>query len=221
MQPLIIYGNGKIAKIVYQYLKGTYDVCAFTVDRDFITDDRMFDREVVPFDNLLESYPPSEYKMIIAVGYHAMNKLREDKYQEAKSKGYDFISYVDDHVKRFDNVEIGENCIILDNTSIQPYSKIGNNTVIWSNVTIAHGSHIGENCWIASGTVIAGDSVVQPNCFIGINASVGHNVTVSRSNYIGANAQVCRSTAPGEVYITDQATKFRMNSDQFMQFAKV
>lgn len=221
MQKLIIYGAGKIAKILYHYLKNTFEVCAFTVDRNFIDEDVIFDLAVVPFESICETYPPSEYKMIVAVGYHEMNKLREEKYHEAKAKGYDFISYVDDHVKKFDGVAIGENCVVLDNATIQPFAQIGNNTTIWSNVTIAHGAKIGDNCWIASGTVVAGDAVVQSNCFIGINASVGHNVTIGSANYIGANAQVCKNTDPDDVYISEQATKFRIKSDQFMQFAQV
>jgi len=221
MQKLIIFGAGKIAQILFHYLKDTIEVCAFAVDRNFIDVDKIFDLAVVPFEGITETHPPSEYKMLIAVGYHGMNKLREEKYREAKAKGYEFISYVDDSVKKFDGVVIGENCVVLDNTTIQPFAEIGNNTTIWSNVTIAHGAKIGQNCWIASGTVVAGDAVVQSNCFIGINASVGHNVTIGSSNYIGANAQVCKNTAPHDVYITEQATKFRMKSDQFMRFAQV
>jgi sugar O-acyltransferase (sialic acid O-acetyltransferase NeuD family) len=221
MQKLIIFGAGKIAKILYHYLKNTFDIWGFTVDRSYIETDRIFELPVVPFEEISEIYPPSECKMVVAIGYHGMNKVREQKYQEAKNKGYEFISYVDDHVKKFDDVAIGENCIVLDNTTIQPFAEIGNNTIIWSNVTIAHGVKIGDNCWIASGAVVAGDASVQSNCFIGINASVGHNVTIGRANYIGANAQVCRNTDPDGVYIAEQATKFRLKSDQFIHFAQL
>lgn len=221
MQKLIIFGAGKIAQIIYHYLKDAYDVCAFTVDSEFVEDHNLNGVPVVAFENISDTHPPSDYHMLIAVGYQAMNKFRAKKYKEGKDRGYRFISYVDDRVKRFDDVTIGENCVVLDNVSIQPFVEIGNNTMVWSNVTVAHGTKIEDNCWIASGAVVAGNAVVQSNCFIGINASIGHSANIGSDNYIGANAQVCKNTAPESVYIAEQAVKFRMNSDQFMRFAQV
>lgn len=221
MQNLIIYGSGKIASIVYHYLKSTFNVRAFTVDRDFILSETLFDLPVIPFDRINKSHPPHTHKMTIAVGYHDMNNFRAKKYREAKERGYGFVSYVDDGVKKFDDVTIGENCIILDNTTIQPFVEIGDNSVIWSNVTIAHGVKIGDNCWVASGAVVAGDTVINSNCFIGINATIGHNITIGEANYIGANSQVCKNTSTGDVYIAEQATKFRLSSDQFIQFTQL
>ena len=221
MQKLIIFGTGKIAQIIYHYVKEAYDVCAFTVDSEFVENDDLVGVPVVPFEQICKSHPPADYRMLIAVGYHGMNKLRAQKYHEAKDRGYRFISYVDDRVKRFDEVVIGENSVVLDNTTIQPFVEIGNNTIVWSNVTVAHGSTVGDHCWIASGAVLAGDAVVQANSFVGINASIGHSVNIGSSNYIGANAQVSKNTSPDSVYIAEQAVKFRLNSDQFMRFAQM
>ena len=36
MKKLVIYGNGQIAKIAYQFLKKQFDVVGFTVDKEFI-----------------------------------------------------------------------------------------------------------------------------------------------------------------------------------------
>jgi len=221
MQKLIIFGTGKIAQLLYHYLKDAYDICAFSVDSEFLENDSLMGLPVRSFERIAESHPPVDYQMIIAVGYQDMNRFRTQKYAEAKSKGYHFISYVDESVKKFNDVVIGENAIVLDNSTIQPFVQIGNNSMVWSNVTVAHGSKIGDNCWIAAGTVVAGDAVIQSNSFIGINASIGHCVTIGSATYIGANAQVCKNTAPASVYIAEQAVKFRMDSDQFMRFAQV
>jgi sugar O-acyltransferase (sialic acid O-acetyltransferase NeuD family) len=180
----------------------------------------MFGLPVISFEDIEKRFPQTQYKMLIAVGYKDMNRFREKKYLEAKSKGYKFISFVENNVKKFDNMAIGENCIVLDNVTLQPYVEIGNNCVIWSNVTIAHGTKIGDNCWIASGAVVAGDAVIKTNCFIGINASIGHNVNIGTANFIGASAQICKNTNPNDVYIAEQATKFRLGSEHFMQFAQ-
>ena len=43
--------------------------------------------DLVPED-IEKAFPPSEYKMFIALSYSNMNRIREEKYFEAKAKGY-------------------------------------------------------------------------------------------------------------------------------------
>jgi len=65
--------------------------------------------------------------MFIAIGYHDLNRIRQKKYNEAKKKGYELISYVCSNISSFGDFEVGDNCFILDNQIIQPFVKIGNN----------------------------------------------------------------------------------------------
>ena len=76
MQKIIIYGNGRIARVVYQFIKKQYEVCAFTVDSDFIKTDQIEGLPLIGFENVSNTYPASQYKMIVAVGYIDMNAIR-------------------------------------------------------------------------------------------------------------------------------------------------
>ncbi|MGD9638329.1 MAG: transferase [Alphaproteobacteria bacterium] len=221
MEKIVIFGNGKIAQIIYHFVKNTFDVVAFTVDRAFLKEDVLENLPVIAFDEIEKHFAPNDYKMLIAVGYIGMNSVREKKYGEAKAKGYSFVNYIDSSVVWHSNVTIGENNIILDHASVQPFAKIGNSNIIWSGAVVAHGCNVEDNCWITSGVTIAGDSTIKSNCFLGINATIGHNITIERENFIGANVLISRNTKEKEVFISKDGEKFRLDSLRFLQFAGV
>lgn len=221
MQKIIIYGNGKIAKITYQFLKKQFEVVAFTVEKDYLKENFIEGLPVVSFENIEKEYDTSRHKMIIAVGYVQMNDIREQKYLEAKKKGYEFINYIHPSVEIHDNITIGKNNIILDHVTIQPYVSIGNSNFIWSNAVIAHGCALGDTNWITSGVVISGDTTVKSKCFLGVNATIGHRIILENENFIGANTLVTKNTNEKEVFISKDGEKFRLDSQRFLQFAGV
>lgn len=221
MQKIIIYGNGKIAKIIYQFIKKEYEVVAFTVENDYLKENLIEGLPVTPFENIEKAYDTSKHKMIIAVGYVQMNDIRERKYLDAKKKGYEFINYIHPSVEMHDNIKIGENNIILDHVTIQPYATIGDSNFIWSNAVIAHGCEIGDTNWITSGVVISGDTTVKSKCFLGVNATIGHSIILENENFIGANTLITKNTHEKEVFISKDGEKFRLDSQRFLQFAGV
>ncbi|MDC3309581.1 acetyltransferase [bacterium] len=221
MEKLVIYGNGRIAKIIYQFLKKQFDVVGFTVDKEFIETEDVEGLPLIAFEDLKKTFTPKDHKMLIAVGYVRMNEVRLQKYLEGKAKGYKFINYIHPSVVWHDNIRIGENNIILDYVSIQPYVDIGNSNFIWSNAVIAHGSTLMDTNWITSGVVVSGDAVIKSKCFLGVNCSIGHNVTIEDGNFIGANSLVTKSTMPNEVFISRDSEKMRLNSKRFLKFSEV
>ena len=100
------------------------------IDRDYIKDKELFGLPVVPFEEIEESYPPDKFKMFVAMGYSNVNKARAEKYYEAKSKGYELISYVNSKSVLWGDTKIGDNCFIFENQTIQPVVKIGNDVII-------------------------------------------------------------------------------------------
>jgi sugar O-acyltransferase (sialic acid O-acetyltransferase NeuD family) len=221
MEKIIIYGNGKIAKIVYHFLKKSFNVVGFTVDKKYIQENSIEGLPLISFEDVQEKYNANEHKMIIAVGYIQMNSVREQKYQEAKEKGYNFVNYIHPSVEIHENTKIGENNIILDHVAIQPYASIGNSNFLWSNATLAHGSSIEDTNWITSGVVISGDVTLKSKCFLGVNSTVGHNITIESENFIGANTLVTKNTSEKEVFISKDGEKFRLDSKRFLEFAGV
>ncbi len=223
MEKIIIFGTGQTAEIVYKYFEKdkSFEVVAFTADRDFIKKERIFDLPVVPFDTILNKYPINEYKMFVAIGYKNLNKLRAEKYNEAKNKGYQLVNYIDKDSGINPDIVIGDNCLVLENQSIQPFSEIGSNVFVWGSVVIAHHSTIANHCWITSGVSIAGNTKIGDFCFIGINATIGHMVQIGRKCFIGAGAIITKSAEDNSVFIEKETEKFALDSSRFIKLTKM
>jgi sugar O-acyltransferase (sialic acid O-acetyltransferase NeuD family) len=218
---LIIYGNGRIARIIHQFVKAQYEVVGFTVDSACLREQVVAGCPVLPFEDIEVIYPPCQFSMLVAVGYSQMNKVRQQKALDAKTKGYTLVNYIHPSVHIHDDLIIGENNVILDHVSLQPAVKIGNNNFLWSNAVVAHGCTVEDNCWVTSGATIAGDSIIRSNSFLGINSTVGHNVVIGPSNFIGANSLIVRSTEADAVYISRETEKYRFDSERFLRFTQI
>jgi len=218
---LIIYGNGRIARIVYQYVKKQFEVVSFTVQNDLVTETTMEGLPMRPFENIELELDPADHAMLIAVGYLDMNEIRRKKYEEAKNKGYVLANYVHPSVHWHDDVNIGEGNIIFDQVSIQPGVRLGNNNFIWSGSVIAHGCTIEDDCWVTSGVAIAGDTTIKSGGFLGVNCTIGNDLTMGERTFVGANALVTKSTGQNEVYIASGSEQIRLDSHRFLKFAEV
>ncbi len=195
---VILFGNGQIASVAYAYL--TYDseheVVAFTVDRAYRDAPTLFDLPVVPFEEVQDHFPPDQCKMLVSISYRGVNRLRAEKYRAAKAKGYACISYVHSRAVTWPDLQLGENCFILEQNVIQPFVTIGDDVTLWSGNHIGHHTVIGDHCFIASQAVISGFVTVEPACFIGVNATIRDGIRIGAECVIGAGALILKDTAP-------------------------
>jgi sugar O-acyltransferase (sialic acid O-acetyltransferase NeuD family) len=222
MKDLIIFGNGKIADVVYYYAKNecNYNIVSFTVDQEFIDEKVFHGLPVIPFNKIKEHYSPDKFSMFIAIGYQDLNRLRESKYLAAKKLGYEIVSIISPESKLPSTVEYGENCFIMPPSIIHPEVKIGNNTFVWSGAMIGHHSAIGNNCWVTSCANISGVVKTGNNCFFAVNSTVGHGVNIGNECFLGANTLVTKNVADKKVVIDESSKIFRLESDQFLRFSK-
>lgn len=242
-QPLIIYGCGSIAKSLFRYLKDSFEVVSFTIDQEYLSQfdnsQFLFDEEsnqlsvsksdlawhknipILPFELISKKFPPKQTKMLVAVGFVQMNQVRSDRIKAAKAMGYELINYIHPSVTLDDSVSLKDNIIILEYATIHPFSSIGRGSFISSNANIGDRCQIGDNCWINSGVGIAGGTNIGEKTFIGVNATIGNDIRVEKSTFIGANTFVGQNSNEGEVFLSPQAEKIRMNSAAFMKFSKM
>ena len=202
MAKVLIFGLGSFAQVAYYYLMNDslHEVVGFTVNEKYIDEEKKFGLEVYPFEGIEKKFPPDSYKMLVAMGYNNVNKDREEKYLEAKSKGYDLISYVCSKSVIWDNVKIGENCFIFENQTIQPWVEIGNNVIIWSGNHIGHHSTIKDHCFITSHVVISGHCLIEPNCYLGVNSTLRDGIKLAKGTVLGAGAIITKDTVENGVY---------------------
>jgi sugar O-acyltransferase (sialic acid O-acetyltransferase NeuD family) len=215
MENLVIFGSSEIAQIAYYFLKeqNKYNVVGFTVDTNFIKSNTFENLPLVPFEKIEKIYSPVNYRMFIALSYTNINKLRAQKFTEAKNKGYSFISYISPRATVYENVKIGENCFIFEDNTIQPYVKIGNNVTLWSGNHIGHHSVINDHCFISSHVVVSGGVTVGEYSFLGVNATIRDHIRIGKQCVIGAGAIIMHDTNDMEVYVPERTKLYKKRSD--------
>ncbi len=218
---LIIFGAGHLGHLAYEYFAydSEYEIVCFTTESKYIGDENTFcGLPIVPFENIEQLYSPEEYYMYIALGWYKLNRNRIKFYNAAKEKGYRLASYISSRAFMWHNVEIGDNCMIMEGCILHPFSKIGNNVTLWSSCCIQHYSCVKDNCSLVSRCVVAGDSEIGENSFLGVNSSVGDNVIVAPDNFIAMGTVVRKSTMENSVYEGNPAVRHRgITAKQFLQ----
>lgn len=209
---IVVFGTGLFAEVVFEYLENDprYEIAAFTADSDYVGGDEKFlGKPLVAFEEVDTHYPPEEHLMFIAVGYSRVNRVRKEKFLEAKRKGYKLLTYVSPHAFVWRNVKLGENVFIFENNVVQPFVEIGDNTILWSGNHIGHHTRIGSHVFISSHVVISGNCRVGDHTFMGVNSAVIENVRVAEDNIVGALSLINKNTEPGGVYLGIPARKIR------------
>ncbi len=207
MAKLIIVGDGETAELAYEYFThdSPHEVVAFSVEREYAKKDNLFSLPVVYFEDIEKSYAVSEFQVFVAISYTRLNRVRARLYREAKLKGYSIASYVSSRAFVWRNVEIGENCFILENNVVQYAVKIGNNVVLWSGNHIGHQTVVRDNAFISSHVVVSGYCEVGENCFLGVNSCIANNVKIAKDCLIGMGAVVNKNTEERKVYVGSPA----------------
>jgi sugar O-acyltransferase (sialic acid O-acetyltransferase NeuD family) len=184
------------------------EVVAFAVDHAYRSTDAFQGLPLVDFESVGGLYPPREFQMFVALSYAQMNTVRAAKYAEAKRLGYSLVSYVSSRCTFLSEVKVGDNCFILEDNTIQPFSRIGSDVTLWSGNHIGHDSTIEDHCFISSHVVVPGHVTVGAYSFIGVNATLRDSITIAESSLIGAGAVVLKSTVAGGVYLARGAELF-------------
>jgi len=198
-----------------------YKIEAFICDKEYIKEDNFLSLPVVPFEEVEKLYPPKDYYMFIAVGYGKLNSSRKQKYEEAKSKGYELVSYLNSKASHYGDLKIGDNCFILENQVFQSNVKIGNNVVLWSGNHFGHDVEIGDHTWLSSHIVVSGNVKIGESCFIGVNATFRDHITIGNECIIGAGALILNNTKDKSVYIETPTKPYPMDSEKFVKFANL
>lgn len=220
MEKVIIFGNSLYAELYYFCLThdSPYEVVAFTVDREYITDNILLGLPVVPFDEIESLFPPSQNKMIVSVSFQKVNRVREEKYLQAKAKGYDFIRYISSKASTWPGLVIGENCTIGANCSVEPFVEIGNNVSVTSSVILGHHVVLKDHSFVAPGAVLLGGVTVESHCLIGANATIKEGVTVARECIIGTGVSITKNTIERGVYVNRPPDLYPKRSDELREW---
>jgi len=217
---IVIFGVSQLASLAHFYFKhdSPHKVVAFAVDKDYLTETEFEGLPVVAFEEVETIYPPDKYKMFLPISFKRMNHLRREKYEAAKAKGYNCVSYVSSKATTWADLSVGENCFIFEDNTIQPFVKIGNNCVLWSGNHIGHHTTIQDHVFITSHVVISGACLVEEHSFFGVNATIRDETTIGRETLVGMGALITKDTPPQSIWV---AAKSTMREDKSVQIDSI
>jgi sugar O-acyltransferase (sialic acid O-acetyltransferase NeuD family) len=212
---VIIFGVRDLAELAWYYLvnDSPHEVVAFSVHKEFLDMHDFHGLPVVAFEDIREVYPPADYVFFAPMTAKDINRDREGIYNRIKELGYTLVSYVSSKATVFDN-EIGENCFILEDNTIQPFTSIGNNVVMWSGNHIGHHGNIGDHCFFTSHVVMSGHCEIESHCFFGVNSSLRDGIHIAQGTVVSMGANLLHDTESFGVYVGNPAKKIAKRSTE-------
>lgn len=215
---IVIVGDGEIARLAYEYFTcdSPHTIVGFAVERKFLKRNELFGIPVVELESMERDFPPQDCSAFVAVSYVKLNRVRTRLYRFVKAKGYECVSYVSSSAAVWRDVELGENCLVLEQSILQVGVKIGNNVTIGGANHVGHHSSIADNTFVTQGVIIAGRSEIGASCFIGSGSCIGDYVSVADDCVVGAGAVVLKDTEARRIYRGNPAIP--ANVDSFAAF---
>ncbi|MCZ0703955.1 tetrahydrodipicolinate N-acetyltransferase [Natronobacillus azotifigens] len=121
-----------------------------------------------------------------------------------------------------DQVEIGDNAVIMMGSMINIGAVIGAGTMIDMNATLGGRATVGKNCHIGAGAVLAGvieppsakPVIVEDDVVVGANAVVLEGVTIGKGAVVAAGAIVTKDVPENTVVAGAPAKVIKEIDDQ-------
>jgi len=220
-KPVIIFGCGSMARVLYSFLKqANIRVSAFVADDEFVHDKEFLGLPLIKCTNLHLFVSPTAFDFMMAIGFHEMNAVRKERFDWLDRLGFGLPPFYHSSVIQHDNVKISDGMVIYDNVAIHTGSEIGLNVFISSNVSVGHDCDIDDHAWINSGVSLGGGVKVGARCVLGMNACVAQGVRLGEGTYIGANTLVTADTKPNSVIVSDHGKTLDTDSKRFLKLAR-
>ena len=130
-----------------------------------------------------------------------------------KEAGYNLVSYVCSKSVTWPDLQIGDNCFILENQTIQPTVKIGNNVMIWSGNHLGHNCSIDDHTYISSHVCISGHVKIGKRCFLGVNSTFADFTSIGDDCFIAMDAGVVKNLKDGSMILSAKSSIFPKDSE--------
>jgi tetrahydrodipicolinate N-acetyltransferase len=203
--------NSKKATPVKVYLKGALD------DIDFGKEAKVFINGTtgVVFGDWAEINPVLESNQAKIEDYVVENDRRNSALPLLNTKN--IKARIEPGAIIRDQVEIGDNAVIMMGALINIGSVIGEGTMIDMGAVLGGRATVGKNCHIGAGTVLAGvieppsakPVIVEDDVLIGANCVVLEGVTIGKGAIVAAGAVVIDDVPPYTVVGGTPARKLK------------
>lgn len=213
-----VFGIGAAADVSasqVQIMHGDSSFRGFCVDDEYFVSDTHLGKRVIKYSELTEY--EKEATIFIALGYKNLNIDRQKVFNKIVHDGFRITSLTP-KFNYYEKITYGNNCLILQGSSIQPYVTLGDNVFIWSGATVCHHCNLGNHIWITAGATISGNTSIGDNVFIGANATIVAGIQIGNNCFIGAGVLVDKSLPDNSVIIRKGDLVAAISSSNFNKF---
>jgi len=202
LSKVIVFGIGGLSEVVSDYILADHEIVAYTVDAAYTNGGDFLSRPVVSFEPVETVYGPDEHLFIALVTrQHRTNRRLLGRVMEnARGKGYRFLSHIDRSAYVSQSVEVGYNCIVSPHAIVELGASLGDGVIVRPGAYVGHHVTVGDYSYIAPCASMSGYVSIGSNVFIGNNATLRDFITIGDDAVIGAGAVVLRDVGRGAVY---------------------
>ena len=201
MKNIVIFGANDLGRMLKYYMEqdDPRKIVGFTMNQAYIEKDVFWGFPVVPFENILDIFPPEDHEILIAIGNRKMNDIRKKIFMECKSLGYQIASYIHSSCLIHSD-DIGEGNILLEKCLVYPYAKIGNGNLMWDHVLISHDCVVGDFNTFSSFADLCGYVTIGNNGYFGKHCIIQEHSKIDYT-LVGAAAYAKKETKPYDVVV--------------------
>lgn len=214
MRKVIIFGVEQFADQLHNLMKKdeNYEVCGFCMDKAYLKELTEHNGlPVVAFEELEQYFSPEEYGILFCIGYTDMNRVRKNRMENAKSRGYEIMNY--QHPTALVQTEdIGFGNIFMEGTIIGQGCKIGNGNIFWPAAHVAHHTEVGNWNFFTISCAVAGNIKIHDMCVFGNNCTIKNGIEIKEGTLVGAGAYIAHSTDEWSVYAPPRSYKLEGKS---------
>ncbi len=210
MADVVVFGAGDAAQLAKFYFErfGEHRVVGFTVDADRVQAASYEGLPVVAWEDLEERFPPEAVRLFAPIGYAKLNAVRKARFNDGRARGYRFATFIHPNASYY-GTPVGENCMILEPSYINPFSEIGDNVMFWGGV-IGHHVRVADHCFLTRAIVMAHASLGE-RCFVSFSDVLDH-VTIGEACVIARRAYVTEDLPSNCVVVGPPSVRLKIPS---------
>jgi len=191
-EKIVIVGYGGHAKSISDSIKasGKYEICGYT---DLCENKTACISYLGNDDSLSQIFKEGVHFAAIGIGFMGDSNIRDRKYEQLKTIGYELPVIIDPSAIVADDAEIGEGTFIGKRAVINAAAKVGRMCIINTGAIIEHEDIVGDYTHIAVGSILCGQVRVGNHVFIGAGSTVIQCKEIGDNSFIGARSVVVKN----------------------------
>lgn len=157
---------------------------------------QLFGIPVLGDDAKLETYSPTQIRVVNGVGSVDTPQRRRAVYEQQLARGFTFETIVHPSAHVSPRASLGAGAQVLAGAIVQAGAKVGANVIVNTGAIVEHDCTLGAHCHVAPGAVISGGTQLGASCHIGAGAVLLQGIALGELSTVGAGAVVTRSHGP-------------------------